>query len=311
MTREIVNNNWLELSITAPAEYVEPLSVIFQRYGHGGVVIEQLGGYNPDEGDDVDNISDAILRVYLPVDSTTESRKQQIKVAVDLISRLCTLSPIYEKILDEDEWMESWKDHFSLIKVGRVVICPTWMDYQPIGEELVMRIDPGMAFGTGHHPTTHMCLAEIEDLITLGANVLDLGTGSGILSIAAAMLGADNVLALDTDPSAVRIASENFRLNEVDNVAYAVNGTLSVVEEPLGVFDLIVANIYTKVILEVAQALVANLSRQGRLVVSGIMADRSKEVESCFKDYGYAVLKKCIEGDWAMLVIGKVGHPGA
>lgn len=311
MTREIMNNSWLELSITAPAEYVEPLSVVFQRYGHGGVVIEQLGGYNPDEDDEVDNTSDAILRVYLPVDSTTESRKQQIKVAVDLISRLCTLSPIYEKVLDEGEWMESWKSHFSLIKVGRVVICPTWMDYQPAGKELVMRIDPGMAFGTGHHPTTHMCLAEVENLMTLGANVLDLGTGSGILSIAAAMLGADKVVALDIDPSAVRIASENFRLNEVDNVATVSEGTLSVVQRPLGVFDLVVANIYSKVILEVAQALVSNLSRQGRLVVSGIMTERSEEVERCFRDYGCAVLKKCIEGDWAMLVVGKVEYPGA
>ena len=311
MTQEMVNNSWLELSITAPAEYVEPLSVVFQRYGHGGVVIEQLGGYNPDEGDDIDDTSDAILRVYLPVDSTTESRKQQIKVAVDLISRLCTVSPIYEKILDEGEWMESWKNHFALIKVGRVVICPTWMDYQAAGEELVMRIDPGMAFGTGHHPTTHMCLAEIENPMPLGANVLDLGTGSGILSIAAAMLGAGSIVALDTDPSAVRIAAENFRLNEVDNVANVNTGTLSVGEKPLGMFDLVVANIYTKVILEVAQALVSNLSRKGRLVVSGIMAERSEEVEICFRGYGCDVLKKCIEGDWAMLVIGKAEYTGA
>jgi ribosomal protein L11 methyltransferase len=293
---------WLELSLTAPAEYVEPLSVIFQRYGYGGVAVEQVGAYNPDEDDGEGDFPLAILRAYLPVDRTTASRKEHIRVAVDLISRLCSLPPLEERVLEEGEWMESWKSHFTVMHVGRIVICPSWMEYDPRPGEVVIEMDPGMAFGTGHHPTTHMCLMELEKLVTAGATVLDVGTGSGILSMAAARLGAGHILALDTDPVAVKTARANVRAGALQRVVTVQRRTLSHDDNSQGVFDLVVANLYTKVILEMAPALVARLAPQGVLVASGIMAERASEVESRLQEVGWASLRRTQEGDWAALV---------
>ncbi|MFH1560773.1 MAG: 50S ribosomal protein L11 methyltransferase [Chloroflexota bacterium] len=296
---------WLELSLRAPAEYVEPLSVVFQRYGYGGVAVESLGGYNPDEGETAADDSTAILRSYLPINRTTESRKEQIKVAVDLISRLCPLSPLEERVMEEGEWMESWKSHFSVLHMGRIVICPSWMEYTAKPGEVVIGMDPGMAFGTGHHPTTHMCLTEMEKLITPGMKVMDVGTGSGILTIAAAKLGADHVLALDIDPIAIRAARANVRANGLQRVVKVQRRTISSQDSTESGFDLVVANLYTKVILDMAPTLMAQLVPQGHLIVSGIMADRVAEVEKCLEAEGCTLLRLDREGDWAVLVGSK------
>ena len=243
---------WLELSLKAPSEYVEPLSVIFQRYGYGGVAVEQDGGFNPDEGEPEPDHPTATLRSYLPVDATTADRKEQIRIAVDLIARLCDLSPLEERVLEEGEWMEAWKSHFTTLHVGRIVVRPTWMEYAAGEGEIVVDMDPGMAFGTGHHPTTHMCLLELERLVAPGARVLDVGTGSGILAIAAAKLGAESVLALDIDPIAIKAARSNVRANGLQSAIKVSRRALDAHRSARGSFDLVVANIYTKIILEMA-----------------------------------------------------------
>ncbi|MBI4281894.1 MAG: 50S ribosomal protein L11 methyltransferase [Chloroflexi bacterium] len=298
---------WLELSLRAPAEYVEPLSVVFQRHGYGGVAVELAGGYNPDEGETEANDSRAILRCYLPIDRTTASRKEHIRVAVDLISRLCSLSPLEERVMEEGEWMESWKSHFSVLHMGRIVICPSWMEYTAQPGEVVVAMDPGMAFGTGHHPTTHMCLTELEKMVTPGMKVMDVGTGSGILTIAAARLGADYVLALDIDPLAIKAARANVRANGLQRVVKVQRRTLSLGDDTEGNFDLVVANLYTKVILSMAPTLMAQLVPQGHLIISGILADRVPEVERQLEAVGCTFLRMEREGDWAVLVGSKTG----
>ncbi|MDA0988963.1 MAG: 50S ribosomal protein L11 methyltransferase [Chloroflexi bacterium] len=296
---------WLELSLRAPAEYVEPLSVIFQRHGYGGVAVELVGGYNPDEDETQPDDSTAILRSYLPVNSTTAFRKEQIRVAVELISRLCSLSPLEERVMEQGEWMESWRSHFSVLHMGRIVVCPSWMEYTAKPGEVVIGMDPGMAFGTGHHPTTHMCLAELDKLVTSGMKVLDVGTGSGILTVAAAMLGADYVLALDIDPDAIKAARANVKANSLQRVVKVQRGTISSESNVEGGFDLVVANLYTKVILGMAPTLVAQLATRGTLIVSGIMADRMGEVERALEAEGCTLLRMDREGDWAVLVGSK------
>ena len=298
---------WLELSLRAPPEYVEPLSVVFQRYGYGGVAVELEGGYNPDEDETPADEPTAILRCYLPIDHTTASRRGQIGIAVALISRLCPLSPLEEREMEEDEWMESWKSHFSVLHVGRIVVCPSWMEYTARDGEVIIDMDPGMAFGTGHHPTTRMCLAELERLVTPGMSVMDVGTGSGILSIAAARLGAGRVLALDVDPVAVRAARANVRANGLQRVVKVQRRTLSHGAGVEGGFGLVVANLYTKVILGMTQALAAQLAPGGILTLSGIMADRAEEVERSLAAEGCALLRVDREGDWAALVASKAG----
>ena len=293
---------WLELSLRAPSEYVEPLSVIFQRYGYGGVAVEQEGGFNPDEDDQEPEFTTAIIRSYLPVDGTTADRREHIRIAVDLISRLCDLSPLEERVLDEGEWMEMWKSHFSVLQVGRIVVRPTWMEYDAKDGDIVIDMDPGMAFGTGHHPTTHMCLLELEKLVVPGAKVLDVGTGSGILSIAAARLGAEQILALDVDPIAIKAARANVRYNGLRSTIKVSRRALATHKSTRGAFDLVVANIYTKIILEMASDLVAQVAPQGTMVLSGIMAERAPEVESRLSEEGCTILRTGREGDWAVIV---------
>lgn len=293
---------WLELSVGAPPEYVEPLSVIFHRYGHGGVAIEEAGGYNPDEGETVGGSDQVILRTYLPVDSTTESRKEGIRVAVALVSLLCPLSPLEERVVEEGEWMETWKSHFSVMHIGRIVVCPAWMEHQALPGEVVIKIDPGMAFGTGYHPTTHMCLLELEQLVSPGVRVLDVGTGSGILAMAAALLGSDYVLGLDTDPVAVKTARDNVLASGLQGAVRVQVGTLGRGGDPSEGFGLVVANLYTKVVLEIAQELLAQVAPGGRLVLSGIIAERSHEVEARMSDVGWVPVRKSQEGDWVVLV---------
>ena len=298
---------WLELSIRAPQEYVEPLSAVFQRHGYGGVAVELEGGYNPDEGESESDEATAVLRSYLPLNSTTASSREQIRVAVALISLLCPLPPLEERVIDENEWLESWKDHFTLLHIGRLVVRPSWMEYEAADGEVVIGMDPGMAFGTGHHPTTRMCLAELDKLVRPGMSVLDVGTGSGILTIAAAKLGAGSVRALDVDPVAVRAARANVRDNGVRHKVRLEERELAADAEPPGEFDLVVANLYTNVILKLAPALVAHTAAGGALVVSGIMADRAGEVERALGDAGCPVARTEREGDWAALVARKSG----
>ena len=296
---------WLELSLRAPQEYVEPLSVVFQRHGYGGVAVELEGGFNPDEGESPPEDATAVLRSYIPLDRTTDSRREQIRVAVALIALLCPLPPLEERVMEEDEWLEAWKSHFTVLHVGRLVVRPSWMEYEPADGEVVIAMDPGMAFGTGHHPTTRMCLAELARLVKPGSSVLDVGTGSGILSIAAAGLGAGRIHALDVDPVAVKAARANVRANGLRRVVKLERRALSAGAEPLGEFDVVVANLYTNVIVNLAQALAAHAAAGGILLVSGIMAERAGEVESALDAAGCGLLRTEIQGDWAALVARK------
>ena len=293
--------NWLELSIKAPSEYVEPLSVIFDRYGYGGVAIEQLGGPNPDEFDGEWEYLDAILRSYIPIDNKTESVKEHIRVAVALISQLCKLPPLEERYIKEGEWMESWRKHFSILTIGRIVICPSWKDYTPRDTDIVISLDPGMAFGTGYHPTTNMCLSALDGMLKPGDKVLDLGTGSGILSIASAKLGAEHVIGVDIDELVMKTAIENVKINGVQNSIDIKDSTIMQNTELHGQFDLVVANIYPKVIIDLAKDMKHMLRKKGILILSGITIDKEKDVMDHLKQLDFFQEKVAYQGDWVSI----------
>ena len=218
---------WLELSVQAPREFVEPLTSLFLKYGHAGVAVEEPGGFNPDEGESPPDSGHVRVMTYLPVGPTTRSREGSIDVGVRLMAQLGPVSKLHSREVDEAEWQYTWREHFHTLHVGsRTVIVPTWRSYTPSPGDVVIELDPGMAFGTGHHPTTTMCLAALEELVSPGCSVLDLGCGSGILSIAAAKLGASEVLGLDIDPTAVETAAANVKQNGVDAVVTVDEGTL-------------------------------------------------------------------------------------
>ena len=171
-------SNWLELSVEAPPEFVEPLSQVFLRYGNGGVAVEEEGGYRPDEGE-VPGQRRATIRTYMPLDASAAERRSRIDVAVRLLAGLAPVSDLAERVLPEEQWRDAWKKHFKPLKIGRrVVVRPTWSAGKPAEGEATIWLDPGMAFGTGHHPTTRMCIEQIERTMTPGVRVLDVGCGS-------------------------------------------------------------------------------------------------------------------------------------
>ena len=293
---------WLELSLITPSEYVEPLSLIFHRYGHGGVAEETEVDYNPDEGEVMPDNPNVILRTYIPINEFTESRKQEIQIAVALISKIADLSPLKEQIIQNNDWMNYRKNHFPMLKIGRIIICPSWIQHAAEKDEVVIELDPGMAFGTGHHPTTKMCILEIEKLFNAGTRqrVLDIGTGSGILAMVAATLGAKSVLGIDTDPLAVTAALLNVKTNKLKDKIEIIQGTTE--SNNLSQYDLVVANLYSKVIIEIGHSIMSKIDRNGVVILSGIMKDKLEEVIISLRTYNFVLDHYLTEGDWAVAV---------
>ena len=294
---------WIEVSIESPPEFVEPLSHIFLKYGHGGVAVEQVAEYSPDEGEQPPIPEYVTLKTYIPRDPTAARRQSQIDLGVRLVAYMADLSPLKTRELDEEEWQNSWKEHFDVLHVGRrTVIKPTWRDYESTSDDVVIALDPGMAFGTGHHPTTRMCLELLEEHVAPGMTVLDLGCGSGILSIAAAKLGAARVAAMEIDSVAVAAAHENIRENGLNERVQVLEGTLPHPDVAPATFDLAVANISAKVVSELAVELLRAVRPKGTLIASGILLERKEEVEEVLASAGAVIRHTKVDGDWIALV---------
>jgi len=206
--------------------------------------------------------------------------------------------------LAERDWAAAWKKHYPLMRIGRrIVVKPPWLEHSPGSEEVVIELDPGMAFGTGIHPTTQMCLAELEERLGAGVRVLDLGTGSGILAIAAAKLGAAKVLALDTDPIAVEVARANVIANGVERIVEVQLGSLGALDLEPWAFDLMAVNILAEVIVAlVKEGLLTHLERDGLIIAGGIIETREKEVAAALQRAGLAITGRRRERDWVTLV---------
>jgi ribosomal protein L11 methyltransferase len=282
---------WQELSIQVPGEFVEPISYLFGRYGHG-LSVEDLGG------------GQVLMRSYLP--NTSRRRRARIEVGVNLVRRLQPMGELQVVDLKDSDWETAWKAHFGILRAGRrLIIKPSWLDYESTGDEVVIELDPGMAFGTGHHPTTNMCLQALEKHLSPGDTVLDLGAGSGILSIAAARLGAASVVALDVDATAVRVSRKNFKAGGLSQV-HPARGTLPHRLAPPGHFDLAAANISAKTVQEMAGPLCDALKPNGTLIASGIVQRQGEEVRSAVVQAGFRHLETTLVDDWVTLLFSRV-----
>ena len=294
---------WLELSVETPREFVEPLSEIFYRYGHGGVAIELGGGYSPDEGESLPSGGRVTVKTYLPVNESTGERRSRIDLGVRLVAHVSSVSALSEREIEEEEWEEAWKEHFHPLRVGeRLVVAPSWRDYAASASDIVVRLDPGMAFGTGHHPTTRMCLELIETALEPGMDVLDVGCGSGILSIAAARLGARSVVGLDLDQTAVRAAKRNILENGVSYAVRIMEGTLPHREVRKDGYDVTVANISARVVSETASELALATRRGGTIIASGLLTQNSRMTEEALEEARAHVQRSVVDGDWVTLV---------
>ncbi|MCE5313937.1 50S ribosomal protein L11 methyltransferase, partial [bacterium] len=193
------------------------------------------------------------------------------------------------------------KKFFKPLKIGRIVIRPTWEEYHPQPDELLIDLDPGMAFGTGSHPTTKLCLEALQDYIKGGETVLDMGTGSGILAMAAAKLGAAHVVGLEIDPVAVEAAVENVKRVNLESVICIKRADCPSAFD--GKADIVLANIIAKVIIEMADGLASKVKPGGKLIASGIVHERSQEVIDALTGAGLTLTEIRKEGDWAALIM--------
>lgn len=246
----------------------------------------------------IDAQADAIVRAYVPAERA-DGIDDDVRAA---LARASIGAAVSARMVDEEDWAESWKEHFHVERFGeRIVVVPSWRAYEPRDGDAVITLDPGMAFGTGQHETTRMCLEAIERAVRPETRVLDVGCGSGILSIAAAKLGAREVLAVDVDANCVRITEENARANGVDGVVRAREGSAGAgwpFEMPAAGFDVIVANIIARVIVELAPALVRALAADGRLIVSGIIGEREAETSAALEAAGARISGVHAMGEW-------------
>ena len=284
---------WQELTVKVPSEYVEPIWYLFGRYGRG-VSVEDTGGGH------------MLLRTYLP--NTSRARRARIEIGVNLVRSIEPMANLEVRTLEEADWENAWKAHFSVLKVGRrMVIKPSWLSYRPAEGDIVIELDPGMAFGTGYHPTTRMCMEALERWVSPSAQVLDLGTGSAILSMTAAALGAARIVALDVDPTAVRAARKNIKGAGLKNSVRLVRGSLPHPEAVPGSFQIAVANISAKTVRERAPHLYATLDREGLLITSGFVDDQATDLKAYLVQMGFEPVEDIAIDDWVALVMRRTG----
>jgi ribosomal protein L11 methyltransferase len=299
---------WLELAVEADVEAVEAVSEILGRAAPGGTSVEPAFELVDDGlGARLDPTRPTIVRAYLPARDRAAAERAAADVA-DALGHLQAfgLRPIGElrtRVVAEAAWADAWKAYFPVLRVGRrLVIRPTWRRHHRAPEDVVLALDPGMAFGTGLHPTTRLCLAGVEDLgdrgVLEGARVLDVGCGSGILAIAALKLGAATALGLDTDPIAIEATVANASRNRLARRLRARHGSLPSGEPG---FDVVLANLIAGLLVPLAPALQDELVPSGSLLASGIFVDREAEVRSAFEGVGLGVTGRSIEGDWVAL----------
>ncbi len=294
---------WVELSAEVEPEAVESVAEMFSGLGHGGVAVEEPLAATPDTGAVViDPTRPVKVKTYVPDDADTEDKVRRAEEALWHLSQLRPVGPLRVSRLAEEDWAEAWKKFFFVQRIGeRIVIKPSWREYQPEPRDVVLELDPGMAFGTGLHPTTRMCVVACEQLVWPGAKVLDLGTGSGILAIAAAKLGASSVLALDVDGVAAQVASRNAAMNGLGDLIQVRQGSIEQAPDSDG-YDLVLANIIASVIAELAPALKDAVGPGGALVASGIIEEKEGLVREALEAAGLRVDDTMAEGDWRALV---------
>jgi ribosomal protein L11 methyltransferase len=296
--------NWIEIKLSVDGEAAEAVAELLQRYGHQGVAVEREG-IMPDcwSDDELPPAERLTVRAYIPDDERVQEAKTQLESALGHMRLMYPMpTPEYTTVDDED-WAEAWKAHYQPVRLGRnILIRPIWIELETQPNDIEIALDPGMAFGTGTHPTTQLCLAALEDLVQPGALALDLGCGSGILSIAAAKLGAKSILALDNDPIAVTATAENARQNGVADKVVAQVGSLENIISSARRFDIIAVNILARIIIEMCGDKLGQIVRPGGLAIfSGIIEDQADDVETALRQTGLEPYARRKQGDWVAI----------
>ena len=295
---------WLELTVEADAEAIEPISEIFGRLGRGAAVRPTRLIHDPNDelAAREDPSAPYLITAHIPDDAAAAD-------AIDATERALWhlqafgLRPVGElqvTSVDDVDWLEGWKARYVPQRVGRVVIVPSWLDEPLAPGEVAVRLDPGMAFGTGLHPTTRGCLTLLQDLVPMPPRLLDVGSGSGILALAALQLGAERATCVDTDSIAVDATRANAALNGVADRVEVRLGTLPPASEA-GTYPLVVANLVAALLVELAEALAAHVDPGGTMLASGIIEGRAGEVTDALAAAGLVERTRLHDGEWVSL----------
>jgi ribosomal protein L11 methyltransferase len=306
------SQQWLEVAIEADAETADAIADLLQRYGHQGVVIEQAGFEIETWEYDIPPAENLIIRAYFPINAQTPDMQQQLRDALRYMQMIQPVGEPTFKTLAAENWADAWKRHYKPLRLGkRLYIRPSWIteiDANP--DDVVISLDPGMAFGTGTHPSTQLCLVATEALSEKQSNmtVVDLGCGSGILSIAAVKFGAAAVWALDTDPIAVTATHDNATENGVAGAITVDEGSLQTILASGKRFDLALVNILARVIIQMCGDRLGEIVAPGGVgVFGGIIHEQADEVEAALRSTGLEPYHRRTSGDW--VVIEARRHP--
>lgn len=295
---------WIEVSLTVDGEGAEAVADVLRRYTDQGIVIERSMPDGEAWPSEIPSSGPLTIKAYISANERAPAIQRQIEEALYYVSRLYPVpAPIFSTIKEED-WAEAWKKGFQPVRVGkRLIIKPSWAIVGIDPGDIVIELDPGMAFGTGTHPTTQLCLQACEWFARPGLSMVDLGTGSGILAIAAAKLGCYRVVASDIDETAVEAAQQNVARNGVERQVSVQHGSLDGLLSSAQKFDLGMANITANVILNMArQGIQHIIAPCGRFTFSGILQEQADEVITSLDAAGLSLLGQRQMGDWVMLI---------
>lgn len=293
--------DYVEVTVAVAPAFVERAADVLRELDPSGVSIEEPIESLDHEGayrrrPDAPSLVKAYVRAVRDDALTPLVRSMLEEAGVE--------GEVWTRFVREEDWAEAWKAHFRTQRYGRVVVCPSWLEAELRNGDALVRLDPGMAFGTGDHPTTRSCLLALDRYVRPGDAVLDVGTGSGILAIAAARLGAQSVVALDIDPACIEVARRNIEANGLARVITVALGSVGerwpFAEPASGRFDLVVANIIARTLVELAPALCDAVRPGGLLVVSSVVAEREDDVARAFQ--GLEPVERIAGGDWRTLV---------
>jgi len=308
--------SWLEVSLTVDGEMAEAVAEVLARFIPDGVVIESTAVVPGADGADGHAVGPLRVYGYLPLDDQLEENRRRLEEALWYLGRIRPLPAPQFRLIQQEDWSAAWKQHYQPIAIGqRLMVVPAWLE-PPVKDRIPIHIDPGMAFGTGTHPSTQLCLELIEVIIetlrvseTLrvftGIDVIDVGCGSGILSIAALKLGARRALGVDIDADAIRAARQNAERNDVADRLDLGLGSLADIQT--GAFalrqaPLVLANILAPVIVRLlGQGLAGLLAPQGALVLAGILDEQAEDVEKALQEQGLRLVERRQQGDWVAL----------
>ncbi len=299
--------NWTKLTVSGRLSDLDTIVAVMSMLDNG-LMIEDYSDFslNGMYGELVDESilnadRDAVkVSLFVPEEKNLSEYREFIETRLEALG---VRAGIECEGMNEEDWAESWKQYYKPVHLGKVTVVPAWEEYTAAEGEVIIRMDPGMAFGTGTHETTRLVMRIMQDEIKGGERVLDVGTGSGILSICASKLGALSCHAYDIDPVAVKVARENAERDGCDNITVGVSDLLHGVDLSGGKFDFCVANIVADIIIRMLPDISDYLTPEAPIILSGIIADRRDEVCLAAERYGYAVVREEKENDWCGILI--------